>query len=477
MDTNRRDFIKGAATVMAALPTFSVLSQDDPAGVDADPINVAIIGFGCMGEVLCNAAVKIPGVRVTAVCDIWKLGRDKGRAFLRGMKHNANVKAYEDYREMLEKEGKGIDVVIVATPDWMHAEHANACLRAGKHVYCEAPMAHRLEDAKSMVLAQRETGKVLQVGHHRRSLPRYIHAVDRVIREAGMLGRIHHAYAQRDCFRASFMTCRERIHIPPETLRQYGYENMEQFLNWGWFAKHGGGPMLIRGSHQVDVFLWALGGIPVSVTAVGGNDYYGREMNDAVTAVYEFKAGDGKVCRAQFQMIPGSYRGGNHEQFMGENGLLTLSARFDAGANVVQRRPDLLTSSLPSKDEWDAFIQKGLVRPSPRRIPTALHVASPSLQCVWVGPTLFCDDEGWVQVEGGGHDYNFYPLPMTPGEARESGLGSHLGNFFDAVRQNNSGLLTCPAEVAYRAMVATLAAGESIAKRQTITFKPEDFRV
>ena len=65
-----------------------------------------------------------------------------------------------------------IRLIIVATPDFWHAPHTIDCLKAGKHVYCEKEMSNTLEGARSMVMAQRETGKLLQIGHQRRSNPR-----------------------------------------------------------------------------------------------------------------------------------------------------------------------------------------------------------------------------------------------------------------------------------------------------------------
>ena len=82
---------------------------------------------------------------------------------------------------MLDKE-KQLDAVIIATPDFWHAQHTIDCLKAGKHVYCEKEMSNTLEGARSMVLAQRETGKLLQIGHQRRSNPRYLHCLPQAAR-------------------------------------------------------------------------------------------------------------------------------------------------------------------------------------------------------------------------------------------------------------------------------------------------------
>ena len=90
---------------------------------------------------------------------------------------------------MLTKE-KDLDAVIIATPDRFHAEQTNACLKAGLHVYCETPMAHDLDAARSMVNTARETDKLLQIGHWRRSSPRYVHTFDRIVKPGELLGRI-----------------------------------------------------------------------------------------------------------------------------------------------------------------------------------------------------------------------------------------------------------------------------------------------
>ena len=80
--------------------------------------------------------------------------------------------------------------MIIATPDFMHAEHTNAALKAGKHVYCEKLMSNTVEGARAMVVAARETKKLLQLGHQRRSNPRYQHARDKIVTGNRLLGRV-----------------------------------------------------------------------------------------------------------------------------------------------------------------------------------------------------------------------------------------------------------------------------------------------
>ncbi len=445
MTFNRRDFLKTTAAAAAFLPTFNILSQESGTiGPKDDQINVAVIGFGAEGEILTNAAMKIPGVRFTAVCDIFERQRKLAKGRLKALGHVINV--YEDYREMLEKEDKNIDCVVIATPDWMHAEHTGACLRAGKHVYCEKEMSNQLEKAKTMVLAQRETGKLLQIGHQRRSNPRYMHAINRVMREDKMLGRVTHAYGQWNRSVAPFLTVKPILNIPTETLQKYGYENMEQFLNWRWFSKYGGGPMVDLGSHQIDLFFWVWDCAPISVTAVGGNDYFNRQMNDNVMAIYEFKTHEGVINRAYYQVLTTSSRGGFYEQFMGENGSLTIS-EIAARGNVAQRE---VRAGVPS---WDEFARMGLVTQT--KSPVKASVTTNAA----IDVRVTAEADGW-------------PLPV---DLLKPAHMPHLENFFAAVRHGEK--LNCPADLAYESAVAVLAANRSVAERKTIYFKPEEFKV
>jgi len=450
-----KSILKSITATAVALPTFTVLSKEEEfrvgplLGPKEDDVNVAIVGFGKEGKILTQACLQIPGVRFKAVCDIWHRQTKMAKGRLKYYGHFLNH--YVDYREMLDAEGDKIDCVIIATPDWMHAEIACACMEAGKHVYCEKEMSNTLEKAREMVLCQRRTGKLLQIGHQRRSNPRYVHAIENVIRKHRVLGRVTHAYAQWNRAAALFETIKkEKAHVPELTLHKYGYENMEQFLNWRWFKKYGGGPMVDLGSHQIDLFFWAWDCCPISVTALGGADYYKRELNDNVMALYQFKTKEGQINRAFYQVQTTSSRGGFYEQFMGENGSMTISEISSRG-NAVQRefRNDLHNTRL-----WNMFADQGLIKMprNPRRSSLAAY-----------GIALDVN----VSAES--------LKSLLPVDLLKPAHMPHLENFFNAVRKGTP--LSCPAELAYESAVAVLSTNRAVAERKTIHFKPEDFRV
>ena len=138
---DRRDVLMGLSTV-PALGTLRLRLEPAapvPAGAGRrrpprrrrraaglQEINVALIGAGAQGQVLMEAMLRIPGLRFRAVCDIWtEYNQRRVVNTLKRFKHEVN--GYEDYREMLDKE-KELDAVIIATPDFWHAQHTIDCL-------------------------------------------------------------------------------------------------------------------------------------------------------------------------------------------------------------------------------------------------------------------------------------------------------------------------------------------------------------
>jgi predicted dehydrogenase len=451
----RRDFIKSttAAGIAAAL-AGRVMSQEQPPEKPASPpepkgatkassedeLRVALIGCGEQGRVLMEACLRIPGIRIPAVCDIWEYSRQYASGYLN--KYGQKAAVYEDYRELLDKE-KGLDTAIIATPDWVHADHANACLETGLHVYCEKEMSNSLEKARSMVLTARRTGRLLQIGHQRRSNPRYIHAIDRLIREKKILGRVGIAYAQWNRAKSDMLGWPKKYTIPPATLEKYGYDSMLELRNWRWFRKFGGGPMVDLGSHQIDLFSWVFGVNPKTVVASGGADFYeGREWYDNVMAIFEFDTPEGRA-RALYQVQTTTKHGGFYETFMGENGSLVISEVPERG-NWAMREAHA--------PEWDSLVKDGLL----------LTEAKPIQKLDTKNIIL----DVRVTAEAGR-----WPLPV---ELAKPPHQPHLENFFSAVRHGTP--LSCPAETAYESALAVLKVNEAVRSRSLIAFRPEQFK-
>ncbi|HEX2749025.1 MAG TPA: Gfo/Idh/MocA family oxidoreductase, partial [Verrucomicrobiales bacterium] len=165
-DLTRRRFLRNSAITATAL-SYSRIAARAAGSEPSDTLNVALVGCGQQGMAALNASmVKIPGLRMAAVCDIWDFKRLSAKRTVDSL-GKIGTEDYEHIDDMLSKV-KNLDCVVIAAPDWMHAPYSRKALEAGKNVYCEKMMSNNIEAAADMVKAQRQTGKLLQIGHQRR---------------------------------------------------------------------------------------------------------------------------------------------------------------------------------------------------------------------------------------------------------------------------------------------------------------------
>ena len=166
----RRSFLKTSAAAGATLWLARNLRADDKKKAE---VRIALIGFGVQAKRLMQSLERMSDVRIVTVCDIWDYRLAMAKSRMRRLKPQPIY--INNYKKMLEKV-KGIDGVIITTPDFVHHSITNDCLEAGLHVYCEKEMSNDIEKARSMIKTSQRTGKLLQIGHQRRSNPYYLHA-------------------------------------------------------------------------------------------------------------------------------------------------------------------------------------------------------------------------------------------------------------------------------------------------------------
>jgi predicted dehydrogenase len=301
-------------------------------------------------------------------------------------------------------------------------------------------MSNTIEGARSMVATMRETGKLLQIGHQRRSNPRYIFALNRLLHEAKICGRLTAANAQWNRAVSEDFGWPKKAAMSPEQLAKYGYKDMHQFRNWRWFEGLGGGPLSDLGAHQIDIFNWWFGMTPKSVMASGGVDYYKtHDWYDNAMVIYEFPLPEG-VVRAFYQVQTTTSAGGGYfEYFMGDEGALKISE--DPSITALFRE-----ARAPSWDEW---IQKNYIRAK-----TGGDTTSPDAAKVDVRETAQL-----AQFEVPIFFNKFIHQP-------------HLENFFNAIR--GTAKLNCPADEAFRSEYVIHKANEAIPAQKRIVITPEE---
>jgi predicted dehydrogenase len=276
-DSNRREFLKNTslATLMAVMGGVELRAADAPAPSSAltvipppPSVNFGVIGLNEWGREILHQLSLMSYAPVVAICDTYE------HAFRKAAEEAPKARQYKDYKELLAD--PNVQAVIIATPTGTHREIALAAIAANKHVYCEAPLATSIDDAKAIAKAAKDAVKIVfQPGLQERSHPQR-HFLVPFIR-GGALGKD--------------VMVRSQWHKHGGWRRESPNEERAAQLNWRLHQKTSIGIIGEEGIHQVDAAAWFLKNRPTAVTGFSamrlwGDD--GRDVPDTVQAVYEF---------------------------------------------------------------------------------------------------------------------------------------------------------------------------------------------
>ncbi|MEI6175434.1 MAG: Gfo/Idh/MocA family oxidoreductase [Verrucomicrobiota bacterium] len=458
---SRRDFLsKSVATAGAGLVLGAPNILRAANSSSEDTINVALIGFGKQGDVLFNCLKNIPGLHFQAICDISKNSQNKFRSASRGMPNAEGAKIYMDIDELLATE-KDLHAAVIATPDFWHSPHTVKCLEAGLNVYCEKMMSNTIDGARAMVKAMEKTGKLCQIGHQRRSNPRYRFTLDHLINGKKICGQIINANAQWNRALGSSQDIggkklAKSTIVPDDVLNKYGFKNMHQYLNWRYYRDLSGGPISDLGAHQIDIFNWFLGGAPKSVFASGGHSYFKeREHFDNVMAIFEYDTPQGNV-RAFYQVLTTTSSGGGFwESFMGTEATIKIS-EISSSSAIYRESGEYVPS-------WDDLVNKGYVKKKP----------APPKPDVSAGAVASYESKAPEVFELPG---DLPVITLKNGStATKPAHQPHLENFFAAVR--GKAKLNCDARHAFESEAPIFYVNPSALSGQPIVFTPEQLSV
>ncbi len=302
---NRRDFLNSSASGLAmAMAGGTVLEltpqaigkaiEEEPKNDNMPPVNIGVIGCGVWGRELLKTLATIRNAPVVAVSDTYPT------YLRRGLRGAPKAKGYPSHNELLADEN--VQAVVIATPTHRHWEVVQSAIEAGKHVYCEAPMAHTIEDARAIGKAAEDAPKLnFQVGLQTRSDPQRHFLIDFL--RTGAMGR--NALAKGQWHKKTSWR-----RVSPNAKRQ-------KELNWRLDHKLSLGLIGEIGVHQVDALGWFMNERPVAVSGFGSiiqwND--GRNVPDTIQSVFDYPSGARTVydCTlansfdASYDMIYGSY--------------------------------------------------------------------------------------------------------------------------------------------------------------------------
>jgi len=447
----------GSALLLAVDPLSSLASQKVEKRIllyekkvsANDKIRVGVIGFGIMGNNDLNTALKVPGVELAGVCDLYK-----GRLERAAEVYGRELFITQDYRELLNK--SDIDAVIIATSDNWHARIAKEALEKGKAVYCEKPMVHRINEGLPVIAAAQKNKKAFQVGSQRVSSLVYAKAHE--LYKSGGIGKLNMVNATYD--RQSALGAWQYTMPPdasPQTVdwdryiagtRKIPYD-AKKFFWWRNYRDFGTGVAgdlfvhLLSGTH---VITGSKG--PTTIFSSGQLSYWKdeRDVPDVMTGIMQYaetKEHPAFQLTLQVNFISGT--GGSESiRFVGEEGVM------DIRGNSLKLTHSIMPKA-PGIGGWDAL----------ETYPKAMQE---QLKTQY--------DQKWTE-----EDKKKITKPDIEFKSPQ-GYSEHLDhftNFFDAVR--NGTPVIEDASFGFRAAAPCLACNESYFQKKIIHWDPVAMKI
>ena len=302
MNGTRRTFLRTLGLAAAAAPATrllgspttrpaaSFLTRNAPLPDDRQ-VRVALIGAGGMGTADMNTSLTVPGVTITGVCDLYAARLEKARAAW-----GEGLFVTRDYAEILKR--KDVDAVIIGTPDHWHKQISVDALHAGKHVYCEKPMVHSVDEGKEVIDAWKRSGKIFMVGSQ--GLSSLGNEKARQLLADGVIGDLNYAegfWARHSPLGAWQYPVPEDA--SPETVDWERYISNTadrpfdplRFFRWRNYTDYGtgmSGDLFVHLFSSLHFITRSLG--PDEVLATGGLRYWkdGREVPDVLIGTFNY---------------------------------------------------------------------------------------------------------------------------------------------------------------------------------------------
>ena len=308
-----------------------------------DQVNLALIGSGIQGINDTRTALRVPGVKLVAVCDLYT-GRLERAKELWGQE----LFLTRDYREILDRED--IDAVIIATPDHWHKRISIEAMRSGKAVYCEKPMIQKVDEGHEVIRAQKETGMVMQVGSQ--GMSSLGNEKARQLYEEGAIGQIVMLDMYNDRYSSEGAW---QYPIPEDanpdtvdfdtflgTAPSVPFE-LVRFFRWRNYRDYGtgvAGDLFVHAFSTLNYILSSKG--PERALSTGGLRYWkdGRDVPDVTITLYDYpETSNHAAFNAAFRVnfIAGGGGGGGF-RLVGTDGEMEVGSQ---GVRLVRSKLDM----------------------------------------------------------------------------------------------------------------------------------------
>jgi len=289
--------IQAAGGLVAAAIVPNLARAARPHGVA--PVRVGVVGLGRQGRSILAELSVVEGVELAAICDV-----DEPR-LAAAQRRATGAATFASIDELLK--ANAADAIVVATPTHTHREVATRAIEAGRHVYCEGPIAGTVEDAAAIARAARATDKVVAAGLQGRSNPVY---------------DLARTFARSDSVR-NIVSMRAQHNEKTSWVSPASDQARYKELNWRLDAERSIGLAGEWGTHQFDVVHWYRGAYPVRAVGHGAVREYadGRTVHDTIACTLIFEDGSALQYGAT---LANSY-GDQYEVFYGSNAAIKLA--------------------------------------------------------------------------------------------------------------------------------------------------------
>jgi predicted dehydrogenase len=361
---SRRQFIKSSSLAVAG---FTIVPRHVLGGkgfvAPSDKLNIAAIGAGGKGMVNITNSFNKGTDNIVALCDV------DDRQAREAREKWPQAKYYRDYRTLLQKrEAKGIDAVIVSTPDHMHAPIAMAAMQLGKHVYVEKPLAHDIYEVRMLTQAAKRYKVVTQMGNQGSSGDD-TRLIETWVQQ-GLLGDVHtvHTWTNRPVWPQGIPTPTQKMPVPAGvdwdlwlgTASYRDYHEAYMPFRWRGWWDFGTGALGDMGCHIMDVPFRALKlQYPESVECSAGSVYsdFFKEAHyldscPPSSAIYLRFPARGNMPPVDFSWTDGGILPKRPEELLPDEpfgdtdgGMLLIGSKGKLVAGMWGRNPTLLPSS------------------------------------------------------------------------------------------------------------------------------------
>jgi predicted dehydrogenase len=362
--STRRQFIRNSAIVAGGAMAFSAKSYARILGAN-DRVRVGVIGFSdrFKNSLLppFTALSKEMNFEIVALSDIWNLRRDAGKAHLKE-KTGSDVRIFENNEALYD--ARVADAVFISTADFQHAVHTIQAVRAGCDTYTEKPLAETMEDARAVLKAVQESGKIVQIGSQRRSGDNYKEAANYI--QSGKFGPIVMVELMWNVNQPGRWRRPSLVENLKESdvdwkrfLANRPYEPFDprKYVEYRLFWPYSSGIPGQWMSHQIDTVHWFSGlQHPRSVVANGGIYQWkdGRTNADTLTVVFDYGPADDPSTGFQVQFTSrfSNSAGDTKELYYSNAGMINLDTNEisdrgglkEAEASAMGMKPNLLAA-------------------------------------------------------------------------------------------------------------------------------------